>query len=131
MRTILIVIVFISITFILGCSRQNLAPVSGIVIYEGQPLPDADICFLPEEAKNHTVSVRTGINGRFTLTTFKKNDGVTPGRYKVIVSKLEEQGSKNFRPLIPTHYNLPNKSGLTVDVPTKGIKDLKFELTSK
>ena len=149
MRTLFIATQFVSIVFIFGCSRHNdlhLAPVSGIILYEGQPLPNANVCFLPEDKNNRAASVQTDTNGRFVLTTFKKGDGVVSGKYQVTVSKFEEieisegnikksnrlpKDNKNLKPLIPMRYNLPATSGLIVDVPAKGIKKLKLELTSK
>ncbi len=150
MRTQFIVTLFVSIAFVFGCSRQNdlhLAPVSGVILYEGQPLPNAIVCFLPEGIDNRAASVQTDANGRFILTTINKADGIASGKYQVTVSKFEEmeiaennkikksnrlpKDNKNLKPLIPIRYNLPATSGLFVDVPAKGVKNLKLELTSK
>jgi hypothetical protein len=128
----------------LGCNSQSkllgLVPVEGIVYYDGKPLDGAAVNFIPQDLNQRSAIGTTDSTGKFTLMTLNPNDGATPGEYKITISKVyrekkesetDEQSSDskdNIQSLIPIKYSIPNDSGLTATVPSKGVKDLKFEL---
>lgn len=80
-----------------GCSKAPklpTVPVSGVVTYNGTPLANAQVAFIPKgggEAKN--ANGLTDAEGKFTLQTFiggsTQASGAIPGDYIVTVSKYE------------------------------------------
>lgn len=68
-------------------------PVSGRIVYRGQPIPDATVCLQPVksfEDNKPTVLPRATVNraGDFTVSTYNTNDGAPVGQYYVKVSWL-------------------------------------------
>jgi hypothetical protein len=133
---------------LLGCSAAapkmpELTPVEGTVTINGQPLPNAQISFIPAGDAS-SAAIATGVsddNGKFTLTCAGK-PGAALGENTVTViegpvdEKLrgeDQQGQfasaaeklKN-RP-IPPDYAVAAKSGIKVTV-TAGQKDYAIEL---
>jgi len=76
----------------LGCGNDlNLAPVDGVVQFEGTPMTGGSVLLSPFGGGNLAVG---GIqeDGKFQLTTLQ-SDGAVPGRYRVsIVSDLKIRG---------------------------------------
>ena len=102
-----------------GCSSDHgvqLAPVSGTVEYQGQPLEGAEIVFYPEQGRPAYGRVRGGQIQE--VSTFDPNDGVTVGKCRVIVRAL--QGSTDMytpsKSLIPARYANADASGLTAEI---------------
>ena len=133
-----------------GCSsddstgqRPKVVPVSGRVLANGQPLTGAHVTFTNTQA-NRSAFAKTDEEGRFSLTTFRPNDGAIPGKQQISVSKLESieaadagvdrTTTPNAAPtparrwLIPRHYGDIRTSGLSAEVPEEGISDLILEL---
>jgi Carboxypeptidase regulatory-like domain len=124
-------------------SRPRVVPVSGRVLANGQPLVGAHVTFTNMQA-NRSAYAKTDAEGKFTLTTFKPNDGAVPGKQQISVSKLESLNPANAgvdrstttnaapsparRWLIPRHYGDIKTSGLTADIPEEGMSDLVVEL---
>ena len=85
-----------SLTMVAGCGGGPAVPpvpVSGQVIYNGEPVEDAHVTFhWAGEAQGRSASGKTGSDGRFTLTTYSTGDGAVPGDYVVTVSKKEAKG---------------------------------------
>lgn len=122
-------------------------PVSGMVTYKGEPVPQGSINFEPEDPAGRPA---TGLieDGRFRLTTLTPGDGAIPGRYKVAITSREvidtsevaaeaeggayEQLSlaaaeDEAESLIPPRYALSSTSGLTAEV-ARGSTSFDFEL---
>ena len=71
-----------------GCGRPELVPISGTVLFQGQPVDGANVSlYTPGAARN--ASGMTDSAGRFTLTTFEPGDGAIPGEHKILVCKWE------------------------------------------
>jgi len=69
-------------------------------------------------------------NGRFTLTTFDKGDGVITGTHRVSVTAVESVSEKSNRWYAPKKYSEAGTSGLevTIDGPKDDLKiDLSWE----
>jgi hypothetical protein len=115
-----------------GCGNGDLparAPVTGVVTYRGQGLPNADVTFAPESGARMATG-RTDTTGRFILGTFSIDDGAVIGRQRVSVIargpdrplRPDEVGSgmpgetTPGDPLIPVKYFSPESSGLIYDV---------------
>jgi hypothetical protein len=76
---------------LIGCGggdedRPDLYPVSGTVVYNGEPVPGATVSFWAEGAPRAAVGT-TNAEGKFTLTMFEFNDGAMAGDNKITVSK--------------------------------------------
>lgn len=126
---------------VIGCGRENDAPdtvaVTGIVTYQGNPVPNLSVGFVPE--KGMLATGTTDSSGRFELTTSAPGDGAIAGSYKVAINFVPEKtpempgfpGSENVsKSPIPTKYADINTSGLAATVESDASKnDFKFELT--
>jgi hypothetical protein len=72
-----------------GCGGEDgPVPVEGVVRLNGAPVAGATVSFLPEGGGRPAVGA-TNRDGRFRLTTFESGDGALPGRYRVVVTKVE------------------------------------------
>jgi hypothetical protein len=72
-----------------GCDGRTRR-VKGLVTLDGRPVPGATVLFMPEgPGGGRPASAFTGLDGAFTLTTFRPGDGATPGAYRVLVRKTE------------------------------------------
>src|SRR5262249_24487766 len=134
---------------IAGCSgtvdgRPKVVPVSGRVLFNGQPLEGAHVTFTNPAAKRSAYG-QTDSDGRFTLTTFERNDGAVPGKQQVSVTKVKwtkqhdpnvdrttitnpKAGAPERRWVIPERYGDVATSGLTAEVMDDGKNDLIVEL---
>jgi hypothetical protein len=95
---------------IVGCrhSDLNLAPVEGVVTFDGAPLANAGVMFLPEQGAM-AVGI-TDAEGRFTLTTANE-PGALIGSHRVSISKDETIAIPQRRgfPLYQTKNYIPPK----------------------
>jgi hypothetical protein len=112
---------------LVGCgdSGPTLVDAGGTVTYQGAPLPEATVVFVPE-AGGLPASGRTDDQGRFTLTT-KGMPGVAVSSCKVAITAVrikepvslqmtDEEITANTEHLIPKTYNNFRTSGLTAAV---------------
>ena len=124
----------------IGCSgsgRPDTARVTGLVTYKGQPLAEAQVSFIP--AQGRPASGGTGADGRFTLTTFRANDGALLGEHTVIIAKTVPVAGQEDKPyaypyakprsVIPEKYGNLQKSPLKETVTAKGPNEFTFDLT--
>ena len=125
-----------------GCSKEayTLAPVSGRVTLNGDPLPNASINFQPiGEGKKEPGPGsfgRTDADGRYTLYVVgTKRKGAVVGNHRVTVSTQSGDPSRrdaDDRPpppeKIPARYNAPTT--LTCEVPPGGRSDADLALTA-
>jgi hypothetical protein len=138
----------IAMTAICGCGSyshsahiEKVVPVSGAVTYQGKPLEDYRVVFMPTDGRRPASGV-TDPRGRFMLGTNTANDGAPPGPCKVSFAwepprsgepgqeAINDTPDKMPKPKvkIPDKYNDPEKSGITFDVPKRGASDIKFDL---
>jgi hypothetical protein len=126
-----LLMVFVGAAVVLGCDSgvQRVAPVSGTVTYNGQPVPGAHVSFVPGDGSSRAAAGLTDANGKFTLGTFSTSDGAIVGQHKVGViangpSRPARPGEGSGMPgetvpgppLIPAKYFSPETSGLTQEV---------------
>ena len=88
-----------------GSGNPETHPVSGIVLHNGQPLPNVVVTFYPEKGRSATG--RADNNGRFTLTTFEPDDGALPGQHKVTVTPVPEAALEDSSELTAADYEAP------------------------
>lgn len=76
---------------VVGCDGQPATyPVTGIVTYKGEPVEGATVSFAPDDPENKSAGGVTDSEGRYSLTTFTKDDGAMVGSYNVRVTKYDE-----------------------------------------
>jgi len=116
-----------AIVLVAGCSKSgpDLAPVSGRVTLDGQPVENADVTFQPEGSKSPSFG-RTDKDGNYTLGYKKGVVGALVGKHAVQISTSPEivKGPNRF----PAKYN--TNSELHRDVES-GKNEINFDLTSK
>jgi hypothetical protein len=117
-----------------GPDLSNLAPVSGVITLNGEPLAGAVVTFLPEHWS--TAVGECNKKGEFRLSTSDR-PGVPPGHYKVAISLLvsaegEPQGLGprssmsptpgilSAKEMLPREYADLGTTKLTADVPKEG-----------
>ena len=141
------------LALICGCS-DGLVDVHGVVTYDGEPLPKATVSFVREGAAGRPAGGFTDQQGRFELTSYRPDDGIAAGRYRVTVSKvadgkdfqasspaMEQQLQKaysqsrptsplypNVKSVLPWVYGDVNETPFLYEVPLQG--DLKLEIDS-
>ena len=145
MRTICSAIVL----FTAGCGgygqRANIekvVPAAGTLTYLGKPLESYQVTLLPTDGRRPASGI-TDTAGKFTFGTNNIGDGAPPGIHKVAIvwsppRPAGEVGQEtiNDNPAtmpkpkikIPDKYADPEKSGMTLEIPSRGISDLKIEL---
>ena len=81
--------------FSFGCSESGQIPVartSGVVTYQGNPVEDADVIFVPEGI-SRTASGRTNASGEFSITTYNTDDGAVVALNTILVVKEVQASS--------------------------------------
>jgi len=129
-----------------GCLALALAgcggpvPVEGKVTMNGKPLAGATVVFIPVNG-GPEAGAQTDEEGNFHLTG-TKTEGISPGEYRVTVSKKEwppgvtppEPTKMTFasvlqkRETVPLKYTAQDKTPLRVPVPNGGTKDVHLAL---
>lgn len=129
------VLALLGFTFALaGCSsngRLKTAVVSGKVTFNGKPVPNGTVLFIPE-TPGPTATGEIGPDGSYALTTYQKGDGAVLGKHKVVISAMEDTTSKlpeDRNPLppsiVPDKYTHPTTSDLREEVEDKvNVKDI-------
>lgn len=122
-----------------------MVPVRGEVIYNGQPLPEGQIVYLPKSAgAGRQASGAIGPDGSFEMTTLREGDGVMHGEYVIAIyaykphpgeptsreehEALARRGKIEREHLIPKRYANADTSGLTdtVDASHSGVKKIEL-----
>ncbi|MGH7201528.1 MAG: carboxypeptidase-like regulatory domain-containing protein [Planctomycetaceae bacterium] len=130
---------FIVVLMACGCGSEeeiSLAPVSGTVSLDGQPLPDATVTFAPQtqDLIAPTSFGKTDAQGQYQLeTTHTAESGAVPGQHEVrIVLPIEDvlvDGEfVSAEGQLPERYN--KQTELTFEVPESGTDQANFELHS-
>jgi hypothetical protein len=134
---------------LLGCNSagSNLprtVPAAGLVTLDGKPVDGAQVVLVTPPGQGVTgASGVTDSSGHFELRAYPEKPGAIPGDYKVQVSKtiqVKIEGAKGsvdggdpvrYDYGVPAKYTDFKKSGLSVNIPDTGNKDIKLALTSK
>jgi hypothetical protein len=110
-----------------GCGGElpEVAPVRGVVTFDGQPLPkfkNAAVIFTPQQGRT-AKSIIAPADGSFELTTYETGDGARIGTHSVSVSATvddatvkTEKGYPGIRHVLPQKFADRDTSGLTFDV---------------
>ncbi len=134
------VLVLLTTLMFVGCGAQReyeLAPVSGKVTLDGQPLGSAVVNFQPKTSGDKKLGPgsvgRTNENGEYQLVTITDEPGAWVGSHKVKIysyspetptsSDVDTQPSQER---VPDRYNY--RTRLTFEVPAQGSQQADFEL---
>lgn len=117
-----------------GGDLGTLVPASGIVKVKGQPAKDIFVTFYPQGGTGAPAHGKTTENGRFIMTTAKKNDGAVIGAHVVTVQPMMEgtlPGKEREGPgasKIPIKYESPSTSPLSFTVENGKANDFTIEI---
>ncbi len=110
-------------------------PVTGRILFQGQPLHNAQVVFhYLDEKKKRVIRAGDALteeDGTFKLTTYKDYDGAPLGKYAITITQRDPFYRVNgeISPnQLPEKYADRDTSGLRVEV-TKGPNEFTFELT--
>jgi hypothetical protein len=105
--------------------RKPVYPVHGTVLYDGKPVPGAQVILHPlnEDDKEHPLrpTGQVAQDGTFQLTTYTAEDGAPAGSYAVTVSLLKKPANLEgdfARNVLPGRYEKPQTSPLKVEIAT-------------
>ena len=124
-----------------GCGGESypLAPVSGRVTLNGDPLADAGIAFEPIH-HGETINAgpgsygKTDEDGRFMLRSLHDDDGAVIGKHRVLIRTYRAKEGPNGAIImisperLPPRYNLETE--LTCEVGPDGNEAADFDLTT-
>jgi len=118
-----------SLALLAGCGeRPKLVPATGKITHKGQPLTAGSVIFVPDAgnawAKDNPSSLLQ-TDGTFTMKTFPFGDGVSPGKYKVM---LDPALAGRVR---MTNLSKADKTPWSVEIPEAGKTDIVFDTKAK
>lgn len=142
----------VSLVSLSGCGGGlATATASGVVLYNGKPLPGASVIFVPEQGGPASTGL-TGSDGSFTLT-MNNGSGALIGKHGVAVQSIERyridgkpiaeadqqvqaiesdlKSPYRTRSKIPVTYGNQVSSGLTAEVGAGSENRFTFELVGK
>ena len=118
-----------------GCGdsdRLPTVPVSGTLLIDGKPVSKGSIHFHPEKGRAATGIVK---DGSFTLSTYSDDDGGIAGKNRVAVEVVEQVplkgGDTASKSLIAPNFSTPDESGIPIEIPAKGVQNLKIDIVGK
>jgi hypothetical protein len=117
-----------------GCGRGGLHPVSGHVHFaDGAPLTTGRV--IVDYGDSTQAWGRIQRDGTFTIGTFRENDGMKPGVWKLSIREAERVGGGDPPPppvpLIHERYASPETSGLAFEVPKQTVWEIVVEKPAK
>lgn len=117
----------------LGCQgrRSDLpetAEVTGVVMYQGKPLPEGEIRFIPKNTEANPASGMILPDGTFQLSTYERHDGAAVGQHKVTVNIPPHlDGSFPDPPIqLPPAYGSMTDTPFTADVESGKLNEFEF-----
>lgn len=127
-RCLAVILLGLVMIWNVGCGdgRPERISVSGQVLIDGQPLTYGYIRFVPTGSRPS--SGRLDEQGRFTLSSYEKNDGIVPGVHRIEVDASESISSKKIKWHAPKKYFRYTNSGLEQEI-TEPTDSLVINLT--
>ena len=90
MRTFAAGLLAAGLVAVCGCGNSGYTAVTGVVLLDGEPVPEASVAFVPEDPRGEGATGFTDESGRFTMKS-TNTDGVKPGKYKVRIQAFAEK----------------------------------------
>lgn len=128
LRTHLAAVLAVSFLPLAGCSKQEfeLAQVTGLVTYDGRPLPRANVVFQPKGGVGTTSIGFTNDQGRYELRFSRREKGAIVGGHEVAINVWPTE--ENPKPIkVPSRYNTATE--LSAEV-SPGSNTCNFELVA-
>jgi hypothetical protein len=126
-----------AVVFSTGCDskRPKTAVVRGKVTYDGRPVPNGTITFIPTSGPTATGEIQS--DGSYTLTTSRSGDGAVLGQHKVVIVAMQDMSGRLPEervalppPIIPEKYTSIATSDLRAEV-QEGENTFNFDLGMK
>lgn len=126
-----------------GCGRRGpeVVPIDGTVTFGGGPWPKPGVLTFAVESASPGLPNRPAMglfdtDGKVTVTTFTKGDGLIPGKYKIGVECWEVRpdimSPTSAKSYVPKPYGSPHTSGFTVVVePGQKVVNLNIDVPKK
>lgn len=116
-----------------GCgSRSNgLTEVSGLITYNGTPLKEGFVSFVPMRDSGSSVSGTIGPDGRYELLQSRSVKGIAPGEYQIRIESWETppgMGGGKPKHAMPEKYYLVNTSPLRATIGTEAAQTVDLVL---
>jgi hypothetical protein len=114
-----------------GCGSSDFGTVTGTVLAEGKPLPNAMVTFTPDPAGRPSSGV-TDANGVYRLIYTKDQKGALIGPHTVRVSTAVAEGDygKMSREKLPAKYNIASEIKKEVQ-PGRNVIDIEVDFKGK
>jgi len=131
MRRLFPTVLLLFVSLLNGCGRGDrplLAPVSGTVTYNGQPLARGRIVFFPDKGRPASGKI---LDGKILeVSTFDQGDGAMVGHHKIQIASFvrEPRGMEIVPWAIPEHYGKAATSDLTAEIIAGKPNELRLEL---
>jgi hypothetical protein len=98
-RALAVLTVLVSLSVLTGCQKGEAVPVTGVLKWQGKPLPRYLITFQPEKGRP-SVAVSDD-NGRFEMVYTDEQNGVVPGKHRVYVAFVPPTATYDPKLLAP------------------------------
>lgn len=94
-----------------GMRLSGLVPARGTLTYNGVPVEKANILFEPVSVSGDAriCYAVTRSDGRFEMTSLHPGDGVLPGKYKVVVRKIDSTARVETENTAPLFLQAPSQ----------------------
>lgn len=123
----------VSLSFFVGCGKYDVAPVSGKITLDGQPLEGATVSFTPIATPGQAEAgpasyAQTDAEGKYELKLLEDDSlGAQVGKHQVYLSAQTADGDAGAVPdLVP-----PHEREREFEVPDDGTESANFKLTSE
>jgi uncharacterized GH25 family protein len=121
-----IALFWLGATFLfIGCGGPSVAPVKGRVVFNGEPVKEAQITFSPTTSDAKQLEAGkpgtgfTDADGNFRLSTFKSHDGALVGMHNVLVMIDDTNPAKCKRTKNVTLEVKPGSNEFTIEMDAK------------
>ena len=121
------VLVPLLILILVGCGgsdRPSIAPASGIVTLNGEPVDGASLTFVPT-AGGRPGSAITDAQGRYTIKTYEDVAGAIIGEHKVSVIKISGPGADVMQGDAPAEPPVTEEIGSGEDDGSDGLPEIE------
>jgi len=118
-----------------GLAGPTLYPISGIVLHNGQPVPEAEVVLTSESGSPKASTSGTAVTdheGRFTIESGTRQDGLPKGRYRIRVAPPNwrmPMPNEDHEPAPPDPTDNTPAGVIPFDYRTEDTTPLRLDLT--